>query len=185
MLKHNIRKVFLQKRKHLSDSVVNKMNLNIDHLFKELLTVEIKTVHVYLPIESKDEIDTWPIIRNLWKKSIRVVVPVVNNESIISTLLSAKSELVLNKWNVPEPIERKAINKTEIDMVIVPLVAFDIMGYRVGYGKGYYDKFLASLPQNPIKIGLSFFSPIASISDKGSWDIPLNYCVTPEMVFRF
>ncbi len=187
MLKLDIRKIFLQKRRSLSKSVVIELNKKIEQLFSKFLTEEIKTVHIYLPIRSKNEIDTWPIIHSLWAKNIRVVVPVMNPQknTLNSALLTRDTQLVDNKWKVPEPLHSAEIDEKEIEAVVVPLLAFDKKGYRVGYGKGYYDRFLSSLPQKPIKVGLSFFPPVSNFIDKDSWDIPLDYCITPEQVFKF
>ena len=73
----------------------------------------------------------------------------------------------------------------KIDLVIVPLLAFDIKGYRVGYGKGFYDKYFLKTRPNCIKVGLSFFDPVDMISDKNEFDVPLNYCVTPNKIYEF
>lgn len=187
MLKHEIRKIFLQKRKSISVAELNKLNLKIKKLFIGILAEDIKTVHIYLPIKLKAENDTWPIIRELWAKNIRVVVPVMNpqNNTMNSTLLTKDPQLVENKWKVPEPLRSVEIDEKEIDAVVIPLLAFDKKGFRVGYGKGYYDRFLTSLSQNPTKIGLSFFPPVSNIIDKDPWDIPLDYCISPEQVFTF
>jgi len=70
------------------------------------------------------------------------------------------------------------------DLVILPLLAYDYQGNRVGYGKGYYDRFLAQIPNIP-KIGLSFFKPVEQISDIQIWDVTLDYCITPETIYSF
>lgn len=187
MRKHEIRKIFLQKRKNISEAELNRLNLKIKKLFIGFLTKDIKTVHIYLPIHPRNEIDTWPIIRRLWAKNIRVVAPLMNSQkNTMSTMLLTKdTQFVENKWKVPEPLRSAEIDEKEIDAVVVPLLAFDKKGFRVGYGKGYYDRFLASLTQNPTKVGLSFFPPVPSIIDKDSRDIPLDYCITPEQVVKF
>ncbi len=187
MLKHDIRKIFLQKRRSLSKLVVIELNKKIEQLFSELLTEEIKTVHIYLPIRSKNEIDTWPIIQGLWTKNIRVVIPVMNPQknTLNSVLLTKDTHLAENEWKVPEPLHAAEVDEKEINAVVVPLLAFDKNGFRVGYGKGYYDKFLSSLSQKPIKVGLSYFPPVSNFIDKDSWDIPLDYCITSEQVFKF
>ena len=73
----------------------------------------------------------------------------------------------------------------EIDLVLVPLLAFDKNGYRVGYGKGYYDKFLSNCRPDVIKIGLSFFDAVDEIEDIDDYDLPLNFCVTPQRLYDF
>jgi len=64
-------------------------------------------------------------------------------------------------------------------------LAFDPHGYRVGDGGGYYDKYFASLPANVLKVGLSFFPSTAQIEDLDEFDIPLDFCITPEKVYEF
>jgi 5-formyltetrahydrofolate cyclo-ligase len=67
----------------------------------------------------------------------------------------------------------------------VPLLAFDEKGFRVGYGKGFYDRFLKQCKDGGIKIGLSYFNPIDTIEDAGEFDVPLNFCITPQKVYVF
>jgi 5-formyltetrahydrofolate cyclo-ligase len=74
---------------------------------------------------------------------------------------------------------------TEIDLVLVPLLTFDKRGHRVGYGKGYYDKFLARCNPYVIKIGLNFYDPVDEISDINAFDIPLDFCVTHHEIYAF
>lgn len=187
MHKHEIRKLFLQKRKALSDREVKELNHKIESHFDSFLSRDIKTVHIYLPIQSKMEIDTWPIIHELWAKNIRVVAPVMNpqNNTLSSWLLTKETELVENDWKVPEPIHSTRVDEKVIDAMIVPLLAFDKSGYRVGYGKGYYDRFITSIDREIPKIGLSFFPPVDQISDLDPWDISLNYCITPDKIIKF
>ena len=70
-------------------------------------------------------------------------------------------------------------------MVLVPLLAFDSKGYRVGYGKGFYDRFLKQCRNDCVKIGLSYFEPIDAINDAGEFDVPLDFCITPQKAYVF
>ena len=187
MQKHEIRKHFTQKRSSLSTEKVNEFNSKIHSLFEHYLPKEVKTVHIYLPIQSKTEIDTWPIIHGLWAKNIKVVVPIMdpNETKISSWLLTKATQLGKNTWNIPEPVHSTKVNNSEIDAIVIPLLAFDKRGYRVGYGKGYYDRFLSSLDKNVLKIGLSFFPPIDRIDDLNTFDIPLSNCISPEKIIYF
>jgi 5-formyltetrahydrofolate cyclo-ligase len=94
--------------------------------------------------------------------------------------------LELNQWGILEPNPQSAIRYplSEIDLVIVPLLGFDKQGNRVGYGKGFYDRFLARCRSNVIKVGVSFFDPIDGISDITPLDIRLDYCITPTRVWK-
>lgn len=187
MRKHEIRKLYLQKRKALSVQEVIKFNNKIKIHFGKFLPSKVKTAHIYLPIQSKVEIDTLSIIRELWVQKIRVVVPVMNlgGNSMSSCLLTEDTQIVINHLEVPEPVNCTEINDNEIDAIVFPLLAFNNKGYRVGYGKGYYDKFIAALGHEVLKIGLSYFAPIEQISDLNHWDVPLDYCITPDEVIRF
>lgn len=187
MFKNELRKLYLQKRSTLTQQEVTNLSHSIYASFAELLPENIKTVHIYLPIVSKNELDTWPIIHELWNKNIRTVVPVINpkNGAMSSSELTRNTILKETNWNVPEPQQSTLVNIEEIDAVILPLLTYDLNGYRVGYGKGFYDNFLASTQKQILKIGLSFFDPVVQISDIDPWDIPMDYCISPNKTFKF
>jgi 5-formyltetrahydrofolate cyclo-ligase len=69
--------------------------------------------------------------------------------------------------------------------VFIPLLAFDKSGHRVGYGAGYYDRFLSKCKPDCLKVGLSFFEPVDEISDADEFDVKLNHCVTPSKIWTF
>ena len=100
-------------------------------------------------------------------------------------LLTDNTKVKKNEYNIPEPVDGIEVRSNKIDVVFVPLLAFDKKGHRVGYGKGFYDKFLSECKPNAIKIGLSFFDPEELITDVFDGDIKLNYCVTPNEVYLF
>ena len=91
----------------------------------------------------------------------------------------------LNKYNIAEPVDGTIIVPEAIDMVLTPLLAFDANGYRVGYGKGYYDKFLAMCRPDVLKVGFSYFDPIDRIADVDEFDVPLDICITPNQTYEF
>ena len=100
-------------------------------------------------------------------------------------MLTDTTRVGLNQWGIPEPIDGIPIADEKIDVVFVPLLAYDIFGNRVGYGKGFYDHFLHSCKPEVIKIGLSFFEPEQQIDGIFSGDIALDYCITPKKVYDF
>jgi 5-formyltetrahydrofolate cyclo-ligase len=100
-------------------------------------------------------------------------------------LLTDNTRIKKNEYNIPEPVDGLEVPATKIDVVFVPLLAFDKKGHRVGYGKGFYDKFLSECKPETIKIGLSFFEPEELISDVFEGDILLNYGVTPNTIYSF
>ena len=91
----------------------------------------------------------------------------------------------MNQYGIPEPVGGKEIMPEELDLVFVPLLGFDLQGNRVGYGKGYYDRFLSKCKDDVIKVGLSFLSPIDCIEDVDFFDKKLDFCITPERVYAF
>ena len=90
-----------------------------------------------------------------------------------------------NEYNISEPVDGIEVPINKLQVVFVPLLAFDKTGNRVGYGKGFYDKFLSECNSDVIKIGLSFFESEVLISDVFEGDVKLDYCVTPKSVFDF
>ena len=89
------------------------------------------------------------------------------------------------KNNITEPVE-PVWKKTEtIDIIITPLLTFDSKGYRVGYGKGFYDRFFASEDTHAKRIGISLFEPCTIIENINEYDIPLTHCVTPSKIYSF
>lgn len=187
MFKHDARQLYLQKRQALSTQELNELSDNINTRFQKFLPVHVKRVHIYLPIKSKNEIDTWLIINKLWQRKIEVVVPVMHPTEIkmSSVNLNKKTQINDNKWNVPEAINAAEDEDQSINAVVTPLLAYDRIGNRVGYGKGYYDKFLASLNHKVLKIGLSYFPPIDKITDSSPLDVPLDFCITPDEIIKF
>ena len=146
-------------------------------------------VHTFLPIAHLKEVNTIIIIHALHAlyPKLQIAVPKIDKESqdLHSVLWSPNSEFILGAMQIPEPKDAIIINHSSIDMVLVPLLGFDDEGHRVGYGKGFYDKFLAACNPTVIKIGLCFFDPIQKISDIGSHDIALDFCITPKKIYNF
>jgi 5-formyltetrahydrofolate cyclo-ligase len=90
-----------------------------------------------------------------------------------------------NMYGIDEPVDGLQMFPEEIDLVLVPLLAFDERGHRVGYGKGYYDRFLKKCRRDVVRVGFSFFEAEKKIMDTDKFDIKLNYCVTPTRCYEF
>ncbi len=97
---------------------------------------------------------------------------------------NSDTKLTFNKWQIFESAETKTVEPQLIDIVLVPLLCFDKKGFRVGYGKGFYDKFLENCRKDCLKIGLSYFPPIEEISDTHPKDVMLDYCITPDEIWK-
>lgn len=168
-----------------------RLNLLLLENFKQLslLLAHVRYLHTYLPIVKNKEPNSLLIIDYLkteWPE-INLVVPKSDLTSNLMThhLLDSGQELISNKWGIDEPIVGESIKEQLIDMVLLPLLAFDMEGARVGYGKGYYDKFLANCKPGVQKIGLSLFDPVDKIIDVESHDVPLDICITPNKTWTF
>lgn len=188
MNKKQLRVEYLKQRALLDKNYFQKSCKKIKHLFfHHFGDKKYKTVHAFLPIIGKFEIDTWPIIHELWARKITVVVSKTDFDRIQLShhLLTPETRLVTNKWGVSEPAEDNLFPIDQIDIVILPLLTFDLFGYRVGYGKGYYDRFLGENSTQPIKIGLSLFPPVDEIADVDHHDVRLDHCITPEINYSF
>lgn len=187
MIKHELRALFLQKRAAISELEKTQLCDKIYTLFHRTLPDGIKTVHCYLPIKTKNEIDTWPIIRKLWTENVLVTVPVMLQADIqlSSALLTEDTQIKENVWGVKEPLIIKEIDSGSIDAIILPLLVFDAFGNRIGYGKGYYDAYLKTMRKDILKIGMSYFPPVDKKINVDPWDVPMDYCITPDRVFKF
>jgi 5-formyltetrahydrofolate cyclo-ligase len=190
MNKAALRQQYLSLRKQLSVEQVQQASRKIcERLFAAIQEWQPESVHIFLPIVNKNEVDTHLLITLLraHTNSPKIITSRTNWEQMQmdNVELLSDTRLELNKWGVPEPVDGVLYPEKEIDLVLVPLLAYDIKGHRVGYGKGFYDKFLARCRPDVIKAGVSFFEPEAGIDDIFESDIPLNYCFTPAQVHRF
>jgi len=188
MTKAEIRKSYLQKRLALNDADCLSYSRQIcEHLFFNIDLSFLKTIHLYLPIEKNKEPDTWMILDRLRREfpHIRISVPRVKDNRLENIFFEGLHQLEKNTWGIPEPKQGVPTPSEKIDMVILPLLAFDQQGNRVGYGKGFYDRFLSECRTDCKKIGLSFFAPIEKITDVDKFDIPLTHCITPEKFYQF
>ncbi len=182
MTKKEIRSKYLQLRVELSSEKYASLNQELSvNFFSGIDLTKINTLHTFLPILLRNEVDTWLIIHQLKKDhpQIRISIPRVEDNRLVNYYLEGGSQLNKNQWGILEPASGEITPADKIDLVIVPLLAFDKKGNRVGYGKGFYDRFLIECRVDCKKIGLSFFEPIENISDINANDVRLDAVVTP------
>ncbi|MEX1002651.1 MAG: 5-formyltetrahydrofolate cyclo-ligase [Crocinitomicaceae bacterium] len=182
MEKSEIRKLYLAKRSDLSFKVRDQLSTEIAHRLLNEFDLSNKTVSIFLPIERFKEINTWKIIDQL---NAQFVLPVLNGDQLKHIRYEEKAQLKISDWGIPEPTYGDEVAISTIDFVIVPLLAIDKKGYRVGYGKGFYDRFLANCSPNCTFIGLSYFEPIDKVKDTHQADVRLHHCITPQKVITF
>ncbi|NGF55998.1 5-formyltetrahydrofolate cyclo-ligase [Parapedobacter sp. SGR-10] len=189
MTKGDLRKLYKQKRMALSRAECQKMDQLIFEYLLSLDWSDCRYLHVYLPFGKFNEPDTSLLIE--WIRTNYPHIHLVLSRSDIQQgtmtnyLWDEHTELVMNTWGILEPIAGKMLSEDLIDMVLVPLLIADKKGNRVGYGKGFYDRFLAQCRSDVRTIGLSYFEPVDHIEPVDPWDIALQYCVCPSGLYVF
>ena len=187
MTKSELRKIYKQKRQALSTETIFDLSLQIANNLLELPIWEFSYYHIFLSITEQKEINTDYILSILSGKDKHIIVSKSDftTNDLTHFLLTDSMVIKKNKYNIPEPAEGIPIDNKLIDVVFIPLLAFDKQGHRVGYGKGFYDTFLSKCKPETIKIGLSFFEAESEIEGVFENDVPLDYCVTPTKTYRF
>jgi 5-formyltetrahydrofolate cyclo-ligase len=187
--KKDIRKHFLELRLNLDEPTALALNEQLLANACQLDYSNVRKAHIFLPISEKKEVDTWPLVK--WGRTQWPEMEWVLSRSDMKTgemnhyLWKTNTILVKNKFGIPEPDQGEGIQPENIDLVFVPLLAFDRHGQRVGYGKGMYDRFLKQCRPDVRTIGLSLFEPVQQIEDADSWDVPLHTVVTPDHIYQF
>ncbi len=189
MTKKELRKLYLEKRKALSEGDYAQRNMALySHFFASVDLSFVKILHIYLPIADNREADTWMIVDRVRREfpHVRIAIPKVGTGNALESIFyEGPQQLEKSSWGIPEPRQGVPSPEEKIDMIIVPLLALDKQGHRVGYGKGYYDRLLSKTRPDCQKVGFSLFGPVDRIDDVDAYDVALNSCVTPEgtMVF--
>ena len=191
MTKAQLRKYYLSKRKAISaEEIVIKSHLITDLFFKNFDLLKVNNIHIFLPIIKQNEIDTWLIIRILQQEfpEIAIILPKIIPENFeIENFILDEKKLIENPWGILEPSGENQ-EKTEpqkIDLVIIPLLIFDKNGNRVGYGKGFYDRFLQQCKPETLKIGACLEEPIETIEDINEFDVKMDFCITSSKIYKF
>ena len=189
MLKKEARKKYREMRQKLTEAERDKFDDLLLINFQSAQLPFLDTLLSFWPIEENNEPNTHLFTEFLKFRNpeLRTCYPVSNFEDLTMTAIATDIDTPFEKLhlNIHEPRAGTAIDAKEIDIVFVPLLAFDVHGYRVGYGKGFYDIYLKTCRKDCIKVGFSYFEPIESIDDRGKFDIPLDLCITPQNLYVF
>jgi len=160
-----------------------------ERFFAEIDLTDIQAVHTFIRIAKLNEIDTSAIYFRIWRDcpSIVTLSPrmAADTGELESVEFDDSTPMAESDWGIAEPVGDAIADPAIIDLVLVPLLCFDEFGNRVGYGKGYYDRFLARCRPDCHKVGLSLFPPVALIDGIDENDVPLDICITPERSYRF
>lgn len=189
MLKVNTRHEYLTKRLQLSHDELQDKTVLMAYQFSLLKMSPLYFLFSYYPLLSRNEFDVsvceqamrqkFPDIKVAWPKTD------IDMSSMEAYLVDQDGLFAKNKFNILEPLTGTLVKPEQIDMVFVPLLAFDKNGYRVGYGKGFYDRYLSRCRADVIKVGFSFFEATDPLEDINEFDVPLSFCITPIRLYEF
>lgn len=187
MTKSELRKKYKQLRAQLTENEREERSLEIANQALRLPVWDRNYYHIFLPIVEMHEVDTEFLLHLLSGKDKNIIVSKSDFETreMRHFLLTDNTTIRKNQYNIPEPVDGIEVPAAKIDVVFVPLLAFDSVGNRVGYGKGFYDKFLAGCEPETIKIGLSFFEAAPDLEAVFESDVRLDYCLTPDKIYAF
>ena len=189
MNKQALRQEYKTKRAAIHE----KERLRLDDLlllhFQQFDYAAVQTALSYWAIAGQAEPNTHLFsgyLRHMLPELV-LAYPLTDTTSLQMTALAITEDTIYhtNTWGITEPKEGRVLQPQEIDLVFVPLLVCDKEGYRVGYGKGFYDRYLANCREDIVKIGFAYFEPIEKITDTDQFDVPLTYCITPQHIYEF
>ncbi len=187
MNKKQLRLKYKKLREQISSEEIEEKSLDIANQLLQLPIWNHAYYHLFLSISEKREVDTQAILHILQGKDKNIVLSKADFKSghMHNYLLTDSTIIKTNDWGIPEPVEGIEIPAEKIEVVFIPLLVFDRQGNRIGYGKGFYDRFLSQCAKNVIKVGLSFFEAEDELPEIRPEDVPLDFCVTPEKIYNF
>jgi 5-formyltetrahydrofolate cyclo-ligase len=187
MLKSEIRSFYKQKRSGLSPNEIERISLQVQGLVRDSFSFKDKYISLFLPIERQKEINTFGLLEDLIQQGGHPVVATSNfsDLSMRLYLYEGEKQLTFNNFGIPEPTTGKEIQAEMLDFVFVPLLGLNDKGYRVGYGKGFYDRLLVRCKPECVFIGLHLFDEFMDVDDIDTNDIALHLCITPKRIHDF
>lgn len=149
-----------------------------------------RSLALYLPADG--EIDCTPLAIQAWRRGRQVFLPVISGGTLRFAPFHSRSELRANRFGIPEPVTPRRQWRTarQLDVIVAPLVAFDLHGHRLGMGGGFYDRTLAflarrSCARRPHFIALAFELQKIPVLHSDAWDVRLDAVVTESETYRF
>jgi len=181
-MKNQLKKSIIENRNSLTREDILEKSVKIqEKLFNLQQYKQAKTIMFFVSFNS--EVNTHEMIKDALKNKIIVVPKVVHHEIEPSIILDFDSLIQSGRFGILEPIELMKISYKNINLVLVPGIAFDKNGHRVGYGFGFYDKFLARVPK-AVKIGLCFDFQVVDEIPHEQHDVPVDLIVTEKRVIE-
>ncbi|WP_194191763.1 5-formyltetrahydrofolate cyclo-ligase [Clostridium chrysemydis] len=179
--KKSIRKNIIAKR----DLNKEENSLKDSKIFNELISLNsykrAKKIFIYIGFGS--EINTKDLIEIMLKEGKEVFVPKVIEKEMIALKITSLSNLIESKFKILEPVgEKSDIDGEEFDLIIMPGVAFDRIGNRIGYGGGYYDKYLKDISSDIKKVALAYELQLVEEIETEEHDLKVDSIITENEV---
>ncbi len=183
--KKSLRQEYKERRKELTAERIQKDSERIRAYLLDFLAEkpQIRNVHTFLSIEKLNEVNTFSLLDILWKQDYDLFTSILDPEldKMATVSLKPDATFVKDQFGIPIPEQIQEADFSKIQLILVPLLAWDKSGNRLGYGKGHYDKYLASLGDDIYRVGLSFF-PAEPTLPFEPHDVRLTHVITPEGV---
>jgi 5-formyltetrahydrofolate cyclo-ligase len=189
MTKKELRKIYREKRESLTLGAKHAMLAGMQECFREIPIISKARVFSYKTITARNEVDT-SVFEELLSTEYDAAAfcyPAIPSDGGAMEAYLDNEEITWEEvgFGLTQPASGKMVSPHEIDIVLVPLLAFDCNGQRLGYGKGFYDGYLSRCRPDVLSIGLSWFEPEQTLPEIGAHDVPLKYCVTPQRLYVF
>jgi 5-formyltetrahydrofolate cyclo-ligase len=187
MLKSVARKELLAKRKLLTESDCMKLD---DLLLIQLQKMDWSSTQIlgsFYPMENQSEPNSMLLVKYLQYSipDLKVAYPIVNASDYSMDFYIETDTLQVNQWGIQEPLPFNILQPEQLDTLLVPLIGFDLTGQRIGFGKGFYDRYFSRCVKTVKRIGVSYFEPLPNIQDTHQFDVPLTHCITPWNNYEF
>ncbi|WP_461829313.1 5-formyltetrahydrofolate cyclo-ligase [Aquifex sp.] len=178
--KNRVRRELLQKRINLSEEERERLSQKILRNLKSLPEYrKAKKVLLYCPI--KGEPDLTPLFEEVIREK-ELILPKVNGEELKLYKVESPSCLSPGAFGILEPMQGEEVDPEELDFIAVPGIAFDLRGYRLGFGKGYYDRLLKRTKAT--KVGVAYSFQVLERVPHDAWDVPVDIILTEKFVRR-
>ncbi len=187
LLKKELRKQILQCRKEIPvDMRAEKSKRIVDHLLQSSLYQEARFVFSFVPFG--DEVNIRPVLEQAVQVGKRLAIPktLSSPRELVLYPFEGWDQLIAGVYGIlePDPEKGTVVDPADIDLILMPGVAFDRQGGRLGYGGGYYDRFLASLPQLPPLLAPCFTEQMVEQVPTEGHDIQVDMLITDEEIME-
>ncbi|MDR9419688.1 5-formyltetrahydrofolate cyclo-ligase [Gracilimonas sp.] len=183
--KEELRDRVLSQRKEMPEEEWEEKSQSITRKLTESdFFNDAKVVHTYVSMNERREVNTDELIEKLFESEKKVVVPVTNfsDHSLTHIELRSFGELISNKWGVREPeIKENQVQEEDLDLIVIPMAAGDRKGNRLGYGQGFYDRFLEQT--NGLKVGFVFSDFLFDDIPAEEFDVKMDVIITENELF--